>query len=123
MKTAGIKKAARMKADRCFSNAMAAIDRLKKEGRRVTFASVMEEASVSRSYLYGNQYLRKVIEKEREADTPAASEKEMLLSAQSVEIKRLTREVTRLAKCEEQLAKLKQENEALKEQLKTAYRY
>lgn len=123
MNTAGLKKAARLKSDRCFSKAMNAIDKLRKEGVQISFSAVMEEAHVSRGYLYGNAYLRGIIEQERAASQNQSANLQTLYAAQEVEIKRLTRELDRMKKLEAQVKELKQKNAELSEQLKTAYKY
>ena len=125
MKTDALKKAARMKSDECLSRTLAAIDRLKRKGIAVTFASVGAEAHVSRSYLYGNVYLREMITQSRMAQSSdsAASDLNRLIDMQKIEIQRLTRELARLQKIEEKAKRLQEENRELKEQLKTAYTY
>ena len=125
MKSDALKKAARMKSDGCLSRTLAAIDRLKREKRPVTFASVCAEAHVSRSYLYGNQYLHEIIVKARgiEAASTTASDLNKMIEMQKIEIQRLSRELARLSRIEERAKQLQQENHDLKEQLKTAYEY
>ena len=121
--TDGLKKAARAKSDACLSRSLSAIDALKKEMKPVTFSSVMEKAHVSRAFLYGNKYLREMIEKARSKPEPNTSSQQMLMIAQEIEIKRLLREVERLRKYEDQANRLQKENSELKEQLKIAYQY
>ena len=125
MKTDGLKKAARLKSNACLSKALAAIDKLKREERAVTFASVSQEAGISRSYLYGNMYLHDLITKTRETQpvNSAAADLNSMIEMQRVEIQRLKRELARLSKIEERAKHLQEENATLKEQLKTDYTY
>ena len=125
MKTDALKKAARMKSNDCLSRTLAAIDRLKLHGQAITFATVGSEAHVSRSYLYGNAYLREMIVQYRtvQPSDSAASDLNQMIVMQRIEIQRLTRELARLQKIEERAKRLQEENHELKEQLKTAYTY
>ena len=90
---------------------------------QVSFSAVMQEAHVSRGYLYGNAYLRGIIERERDASQNQPASLQTLFAAQEIEIKRLTRELDRMKKLEVQVKELKQKNTELSEQLKAAYKY
>ncbi len=125
MSIAGLKAAAKEKSDRCFSRALQAIDELKRSEEKISFASVMEKAKVSRAYLYNNTYLRDLIISSRDQpgrqDSTAALK--VILDSQKVEIQRLTRMANKIEQYEKQIKRLREENRQLKEQLKSLYSY
>ena len=122
--TDGLKQAAKEKSNACFSRSMSAIDRLQKQGKAVTFSAVIQEAKVSRAYLYSNQYLCQQIKKVRDNTLISRSDSpEAMIEVYRIEIRRLKAEVDRLKKNEEQCRMLQREVSELKEQLKTAYKY
>ncbi|MGW1160195.1 DUF6262 family protein [Streptomyces sp. NPDC002513] len=108
-----LKQAARRKSEEKVKAAEAAIRRLVKRGKQVTFQAVQREAGVSQNFLYKNAELRARIEHQRRTHRPAprpvptqGDSGNNIVAALTAEVARLKnqhrQEVTELRKALEQ---------------------
>ena len=122
--TDALRKSAEYRANAAFQRSMNAIQALVNGGRQVTFASVSEQAGVSRTYLYGHQELRQLINKYR-VSTGESRDASMaaMIKLLRVEVARLERELKQAKTAAEKVEALEKENQELRKQLRTAYKY
>lgn len=106
-----------------------AVDKMKKEKKEINFVAVSNEAGVSRNYLYKNEELRTLIESLRIDEikkVQSKDAKDIIIDSQKKKIKELEKKLKLLDefyKLEEKLNQVTAENEELKKQLKSAYKY
>ncbi len=107
------------------------ISEMTSRGEKVTFYSVQKAAGASKSYLYGNKKIRSVIEQARDASSGRGrsdDSKDAVIKTLRLQVERLQKELAseKLKKSDSYQAKyekLLHENQELKQQLKTAYKY
>lgn len=128
-KTRKIVELANEKAEFKRSAVLLAIDSMKKEKKEINFTSVSNEADVSRNYLYKNEELRYLIESlrtEKVKKVQSKDAKDIIIEAQKKKIKELEKKLKLLDeyyKLEEKLNQVTIENNELKKQLMSAYKY
>lgn len=111
--TSGLQAAAQKKRLAALARVDAGIKQLLRQGHPISFESVAEVASVSRSWLYKQPELKQQIMQLRES-------KPVRSSASSADAPGTSKEAIILA-LRQQLKALKQETETLKQQLEVAY--
>lgn len=127
MKTDKIVELSTKKAELRKKEVIDSINKMIKHGDKVTFYSVMKETKASKSYLYGNDEIRSLIELGRKQAVKPRSVKgnKVIIEAQQQRIKELEARVKELEsenseslkiKCD----KLQKENQELKLQLKNS---
>ena len=108
-----------------------AIKLMKKNGEKISFYSVQKRTGASKSYLYTNEEISKLIQEAREEEivSPRSKEsQETIIKALNMKIKKLEAEVKSLKtenndSYKTKYEKLLEENKQLKEQLKNSYEY
>ena len=120
---------AKMKSESTKQLVIDTINAMIEKGEDITFYSVYKKAGVSKSFVYNNQEVRKIIESQRKTTvkkTQTQDAKDIIIESQKHKIKELENELSKNRKDElwkEKYEKLKEENEELKLQLEKAYEY
>lgn len=131
-KTDRIVEMAHKKATDRQKEVMDAVKRMQKEGKKITFYSVMKETGASKSYLYTNKAIYDIIVEARDGQAPktprAAQSKDAIIKMQKSKIMELERKISSLQSENDESYKAKYqrvaaENQELKEQLRVAYSY
>lgn len=130
-KTLKIRSMAKEKSAKRQQEVISAIKLMKKNGEKISFYSVQKRTGASKSYLYTNEEISKLIQEAREEEIVSSRSKESqetIIKALNMKIKKLEAEVKSL-KAENndsykaKYEKLLEENKQLKEQLKNSYEY
>lgn len=115
------------KAEKKEKHVLKIIEQMRKRGDKISIYSVAKEAEVSRNYLYNNEFLFEIINNERSSETKKREESssETVINALKMKVTKLEREISILKKedYKEKYIKVCRENEELKKQLETAYKY
>lgn len=105
------------------------IAKMKRKGEKITFYGVQKRTGAAKSFLYRNKAIRDAIEASRASPTSRSpSSKDVLIKCQQSRITDLEKENKRL-KAETSVSyktkydALLEENEALRKQLRTAYKW
>ena len=109
--------AARRRSATTIKRAVAALRRMEKSGRPITFDAVAREASVSRSWLYNQTDLRAEIERLRARRDPATPDRPVLPDRQRASDASLLR---RLTAATDRIKHLEAENNQLRDALAIA---
>lgn len=97
------------------------IEKMKVLGEKITFYSVYNKASVSKSFVYNNERIRNIIEKEREAKVEQKEEtKDNIILIHKKKIIELQKELKR-ENYKEKYYNLLEENKKIKEELNIVY--
>ena len=108
------------------------INRMKSEGKKITFYSVTKETGASKSYLYTNQEIYDTIVQARDGQKPkeprSSQSKDAIIKMQKAKIAELERQISKFETENGETFKAKYkrvlaENEELKRQLQAAYNY
>lgn len=130
-KSTKITNMAKDKAIKRETEVIAIIEQMVKNGEKITFYSVQKASNASKSYLYGNEKIKTIIEKYRndsEGRGRKEESKDAIIKAQRLQIKRLESEIQNLKTMNSdsykaKYEKLQLENKELKKQLQTANKY
>lgn len=130
-KTLKIRSMAKEKSAKRQQEVIKAIKLMKKNGEKISFYSVQKRTGASKSYLYTNEEISKLIQEAREEEivSPRSKEsQETIIKALNMKIKKLEAEVKSLKtenndSYKTKYEKLLEENKQLKEQLKNSYEY
>ncbi len=127
-KTSGIREHAKKKSENRQAEVLATIQKMKKNGDKISFYSVAKMTGASKNYLYHNEAIANEIKECR--DNPVAprtqSSDKAIITSQKLEIKKLKARIAELEKAnsesyKEKYEKLLVENKDLKKQLASAY--
>lgn len=105
------------------------VNKMLENKEKITFYSVYQKAGVSKSFIYKNEDLRKLIESYRQSPikkVQSKDAKDIIIDSQKRKISELEKQFKLQQKDEswkEKYEKLYEENKQLKLQLEKAYRY
>lgn len=129
-KTETIRALAKKKAENRQNEVIAEIKKMAKKKETITFYSVSKKTGAAKSFLYGNETISQLIKHYRDnKDTNQTEEsKDVIIQALKKRIDELERDNRRLSQNQadsykEKYEKLLKENQELRLQLRSAYKY